>query len=199
MEAAMSHVWMASMLASLVFLIAAASVTVVRVWPRKPELSPEEWADLEGAPAPALQRRAWLGVAIGVASLAAIAAIVITRGVLAFEESDQVRLVVLGIFLAGLIGSALSVSLPVLRGQRHQALDERDRAVLVHAPLAQVVLMIVGLTAWVIALSERFHDDGAVPLVYLNLIFGSIVLLMVVGLPTGILLGYLFQAYDAEG
>lgn len=191
------NAWIAPMLASVVLLVAAAALLLARNWPSRPDLSPEEMADLADAPAPKLKRGAWLGLAIGLVSFGTIAAILITQGAATAWQSDALRLAVLGIFTGGLVGSALSTSLVALPTRK--SLDERDRAVLARAPLAQTTLMILGLAAWIIALSERFHDEGAIPVVYLNLIFGSIVLLMMIGQAVGILLGYRFQAYDAQG
>jgi MFS family permease len=193
------NVWIAPMLASIVLLGATAGMLVARHWPRKSDLSPEEHADLANAPTTALERRAWIGLGIGLVSLGTIAAILMTQGAAASWESDALRLAVLGIFTAGLAGSALSTSLLALPGRSSRGLDERDRAVLARASMAQSILMILGLAAWTIALSERFRDEGAVPVVYLNLIFGSIVLLMMIGQAAGILLGYRLRTYDAQG
>jgi hypothetical protein len=192
------NVWIAPMLASIVLLGATAGILLTRHRPKKSDLSPEEHAELASAPATALERRAWIGLGIGLGSLGTIAAILMTQGAVASWESDGLRLAVLGIFTAGLAGSALSTSLLALPGQSRPRLDERDRAVLARAAMAQSILMILGLAAWTIALSERFRDEGAVPVLYLNLIFGSIVLLMMIGQAAGILLGYRLRAYDAQ-
>ncbi|MGW8284000.1 MAG: hypothetical protein ACWGON_11935, partial [Gemmatimonadota bacterium] len=136
---------------------------------------------------------------IGVVALAAISVLLTREGVVAYDQDNGLRLLVLGIFVVGLLGSVAFTNLPLLRVHTREKLDERDRAVLARAPATQVALMILGLVVWVIALSERFHDEGSVPVVYLYLIFGSVILLMMIGQSLGILLGYWIGVRDARG
>lgn len=191
--------WLVPMLGTVGLLAAVSVVLLVRVWPRTPELTSEEIADMAETPMPLLQKRAWWGLIIGAMALGIIACILTMKGAASYSEDDGLRLLVLGIFMAGLLGSAVVTSLPLLQLRARGKLDERDRAVLARAPTAQVTLMILGLAAWMVTLAERFHDVGSVPVVYLNLVFGSIILLMMIGQSVGILLGYWIGVRDARG
>ena len=112
---------------------------------------------------------------------------------------DDLRLLVLGIFRFGLLGSVGVTNLPLIQLRVRDQLDERDRAVLARAPTAQSTLVLLGLATWLVTLTQRFHDEGAVPVVYLYLIFGSVILLMMIGQSLGIILGYWFGARNGEG
>ncbi|MDH3733171.1 MAG: hypothetical protein OEU54_06530 [Gemmatimonadota bacterium] len=191
--------WMVPTLATVVALAVIALVLVIRTWPARPDLSPEEMADLASTPMPTLQRMAWWGFAIGVTSFGVIAFLLSTRGVMTYWEDDGFRLFVLGVFLVGLLGSVGVTNLPLVRLQSTGGLDERDRAVLARAPTAQMTLALLGLAAWLVALGQKFHDEGAVPMVYLYILFGTVVLLMMIGQSVGIILGYWFGARNAEG
>jgi hypothetical protein len=194
-----SSSWMAPLLGVTSILAVVAVLFLVRVWPRKPELTADELADMAGTPMPPLQKRAWWGLAIGVAALATASVMIATRGAVEYWENDGFRLMVMGIFIAGLLGSALVTHLPLVGLEARGGLDERDRAVLARAPTAQATLLLLGLAAWLVALGQKFHEAGAVPMVYLYLMFGSLVLLMMIGLSVGIILGYWAGGRSAEG
>ena len=70
---------------------------------------------------------------------------------------------------------------------------------LARAPVAQTALIVLGLAGWMVTLAQRFHDEGAVPMVYMYLIFGSVILLMLIGQSLGILLGYWLGMRSGEG
>lgn len=191
--------WMVPVLGSVIGLAIVAVIFVVRAWPATPHLSPEEKAEAADAPMPPLQRRAWWGLAIGTGAFALAAYLLSTRGVMTYWEDDPFRLRVLGIFLVGLLGSVGVTNLPLIRLEALGRLDERDRAVLARAPTAQMALGLIGLATWLVALGQKFHDAGAVPMPYLYVLFGSIILLTMIGQSVGIILGYRFGARNAEG
>jgi len=194
-----SQGWMVPLLAAVILLALVAVVHVMRVLPRKPELSPDELAEIADAPMPTVQKGAWWGFMIGTVAIGAITTILSVAGASAYWEDDNLRLLVVGIFLVGLLGSVGVTNLPLIQLRSREQLDERDRAVLARAPTAQASLMLLGLAAWLIALTQRFHDAGAVPVVYLYLIFGSMVLLMMIGQSVGILLGYWLGVRNGKG
>jgi hypothetical protein len=190
--------WMVPLLGIVSLLAVVAVVYLMRVWPRKPELSPEELAEIGDAPMPTMQKRAIWGFVIGMAAFAIIAAILSAKGAMAYWEDDNLRLQVLGIFMIGLLGSVGVTHLPLIHRRARRQLDERDRTVLSHAPAAQTALVVLGLAAWVVTLAQRFHDTGVVPVVYLYLIFGSVILLMVIGQSLGVLVGYWIGVRDGQ-
>ena len=69
-------------------------------------------------------------------------------------------------------------------------LDERDLAILEKAPALEGLPMILTLVLWVVGLQQTYWDQGAVPLVYLYLIFWSVLLVKALALPVGVLVGY---------
>ena len=186
--------WMVPLLGSVVVLGVVAVFLLARSWPRTGDLTDEERREMADAPMPPMQKSALAGLVLGMAMFGAISWLVSTRGAMTYWEDDGLRLVVLGLFLIGLIGTALVTNLPVLRARSKAGLDERDQAVIARAPTAQATLVVLSLAAWMIVLAERFHDEGAVPMVYLYLIFGTAVLVMMIGQSLGILLGYWFGA-----
>jgi hypothetical protein len=52
------------------------------------------------------------------------------------------------------------------------------------------VAVLVTVAIWMVGLQERYSEAGAVPVVWLMLVFWSCVVASVLALPLGILLGY---------
>jgi len=63
----------------------------------------------------------------------------------------------------------------------------------------QSALVLIGLAIWTTYLTTHFRDEGAVPVVYLYLMFGSVVLLVLMGQSLGALLGYWIGGRGAKG
>ncbi len=194
----LSLIWLPIGLIAVVALGAVAVALLVRSWPKRDELSAEERAEMAATPMPALQKRAWWGLAVTLATLAIITVILMNQGAAAYWEDDSLRLTVVGIFMAGLFGYVVTLLAPLIRGNRHK-LDERDRMVLSRAGAVQSGLVLIALAGWLITLTERFREQGAIPVVYLYLLFGSIVLINLIGQSLGILLGYLIGSANGEG
>ena len=194
----LSLIWLPIGLIAVVALGAVAVALLVRSWPKRDELSAEERAEMAATPMPALQKRAWWGLAVMLATLAIITVILMNQGAAAYWEDDSLRLTVVGIFMAGLFGYVVTLLAPLIRGNRHK-LDERDRMVLSRAGAVQSGLVLIALAGWLITLTERFREQGAIPVVYLYLLFGSIVLINLIGQSLGILLGYLIGSANGEG
>jgi len=145
----------------------------------------------EQAPAAPLQRLAVWAAGIGVVVTTCAVTLVAYFGPDAFEKNDRVRLTVTGVLLLGLLlFTGFLVRVRVWLKREDGALDERDRAILARAPSTQPGAMLITLAAWMIGLTEAYRATGHLPLVYLNLIFWSLVLVDLVALPLGILLGY---------
>jgi len=186
--------WFVPLLATVIVFGVVGAVLIVRAWPQAAQLSPEEREEMARAPMPALQKRAWWGLAIGGVTFMAITAILTTKGAAAYWENDDLRLFVVAIFLGGLFAYVAVVLLALVKEERDGSLDERDQAILRRAATAQSAAIIIALAAWLTALPKMFHSEGAVPVVYLYLMFGSVVLVHMIGQSVGILLGYWFAA-----
>jgi uncharacterized membrane protein YidH (DUF202 family) len=142
-------------------------------------------------PATPLQRISRWGIGVSVVLAAAAVSLVVVNGAKATFDSDGLRIAFTLILLAILIVmGATTIWLRAQVNRRGGLLDERDREILGRAPAAQVAGMLVTLAIWIVGLSEHFHDAGAVPVFYLYLVFWSVVVVDLVGLPVGVLIGY---------
>jgi len=186
-------------LGAVVVLAVAGAVMGAKAWPRKPDLTEEEKAELAGAPMPLVMKRALFGFIIAVVTLGVIMGILMKTGAMAYWEDDDLRLTVLGIFLAGLFAHVLVTGLSMAVAEARGKIDERDQVVLARAPAAQSALVLIGLAVWTFYLTRQFRAEGAVPVVYLYLIFGSVILLVLMGQSLGILLGYWIGGCGAKG
>jgi hypothetical protein len=108
-----------------------------------------------------------------------------------FSDDAAIRLPVTGLALASL---AVAVLVPIRAGRWAAAgagrMDERDRAILTGASASQSGAILITLAVWMIGLAETFRSAGAVPTVFLYLIFWSCLLINVFALLGGIVLAY---------
>jgi hypothetical protein len=177
---------------TLVIVIVLGIVAVAllyRAWPR-PRLTAAERGEMAAAPMPPLKQRAWSGLLIGVLTLATVWILIAGRGAAVYWTDDNFRLTVMLIFIAGLAAHALVTGLLVNRDRRAGLIDERDRAIQARAPVVQSTAVLLTLAAWTVWLGERFHEQGAVPMVYLYLLFGLVILVMMIAQSLGVLLFY---------
>lgn len=194
-----STIWFIPVLLSIVGLGAVGGFLLVRAWPRGAAQTPEERAEMASAPMPPLQKRAWWSLLIGVVTGGTITFLLATNGAVENWDNDGFRLTVTGIFLFGLVLYTVVLLSSVVTGKRDGTFDERDRQILSHSPNAQAAAALLALAAWMICLTEKFREQGAVPVVYLYWIFGSIILVNIIAQAVGILLGYWIVGRRAEG
>lgn len=135
-----------------------------------------------------LQKRALYGLVFGVIWVIAIIVVFILKGgVSTFNEDQGFRLIIDGLWVGGLI---LYLLLFETIGRKPGQVDERDRSIMARAPRVQWLAAIFSLVAWVIALTESYHDAGQIPVIFLYLIFMSILIVSSVAQSVGILIGY---------
>ncbi len=187
------------LLGAVVLLAVVGAVIGAKAWPRKPDLTEEERAELAGAPMPYGMKGALVGFIIAVVTLGVIMGILMKSGAMAYWEDDDLRLIVVGIFLAGLVGHVTVTGLLMAKAEFQGKIDERDQAVMARAPAAQSALVLIGLAIWTTYLTREFRAEGAIPVVYMYLIFGSVILLVLMGQSLGILLGYWIGGRGAKG
>lgn len=145
----------------------------------------------ESLPSTPLQRLARLGLALTLICFSVAAGIVIAYGPQVYWDDDQVRLTAMGFMLAGLaafafVGARAGLWMKTDDGQ----LDERDRAILSGASSGQSGAILVTLAVWQIALAETFRAAGAVPIVFLYLMFWSCMMMTILAWLSGIVIGY---------
>ena len=111
----------------------------------------------------------------------------IEGGVNAFNADVGFRLIVDGLWIGGLV-----VYLILFRSivRKPGQFDERDKLIMDRSPRVQWMAVIIALVAWVIALSEAYHDVGQVPVIFLFLIFMSSLIVSMIAQSVGILIGY---------
>lgn len=185
-----SSLLQAPLLIAVVLLGLLSVVLLARVWSRRADPSPEEREEMACAPVSPSQKGAWWGLLIGVATLSAIGAILATTGAAEYWENDDLRLVVVSIFVGGIIAHPLASNLFRVKAELNESSDEREEAIESRAPIVQPPAILLTLAAWNLMLARRYHDEGAVPMVYLYLIFGSVILVMMITQSLGVLLGH---------
>ncbi len=145
----------------------------------------------ESLPRTPLQRLATGGLLVASAFAVAAAGVVVRFGPERFWDDDTVRLTTTGLALGALAVLAL-VSFRawswIHRDDGH--VDERDRTILGSASMGQSGAMLVTLACWMIGLTETYRASGAVPVVFLYLIFWSLVMVSLLAWLAGIVLGY---------
>jgi len=135
-----------------------------------------------------LQKRALYGLVFGVIwAIAIIVVFILKGGVSTFNDDQGFRLIIDGLWVGGLIVYLLLFE---TIGRKPSLLDERDRLIMAKTPRIQWLAVIFSLVAWVIALTESYHDAGQLPVIFLYLIFMSIIIVSSVAQSVGILIGY---------
>lgn len=135
-----------------------------------------------------LQKRAMYGLAFGVIWSIAIAVVFILKGgVLSFDEDAQFRAIIDGLWIGGLV--VYLVLFETLR-RKQGKMDERDKLIMDLSPRVQWLAVIFTLVAWVITLSEIYHEEKQIPVIFLFIISISILIVSMVSQCLGILIGY---------
>jgi cytochrome bd-type quinol oxidase subunit 2 len=141
-------------------------------------------------PTTSLQHLARGGLAVGVLLAGTAAGIVIVHGPAETYANDVPRLTFTALMLAVL--AAFVTMLLVARSWEKRddgRFDERDKAILDRAHMAQAPAMLLTLAVWMVGLTEAFRGTG-VPTFYLYLVFWSVLAMNLIALPIGILIGY---------
>jgi hypothetical protein len=173
-----------------VILWVILAVVVALAWSfitvRRSQLMLKHVAVPSGEPMPmtAVQRVVWQALVPTLLFAIAAAATVGYYGVLAVWDNDDVRIVVTLLLLAALGGYTYYITrLRTWLVRDDGTLDERDRAILAAAPAGQAPAMMVATAAWMIYLTEAYHETHLVPSAYLLMV--SVIASLV-----GILIGY---------
>jgi len=137
------------------------------------------------------QKRAWYGLAIGIVWAAAIVAVFVIKGAAAFDEDAGMRVMVYGLFIAGVLAYVAMLYITGWRMRREGVImDERDRMILRKVPVYQMFAVLWTLAGWAIALSEVYHDEGQIPVVFTWLMFYSAIIVNIVFASAGALIAY---------
>jgi hypothetical protein len=135
-----------------------------------------------------LQKRAWWGLAIGLAfAVAFVVVFVLMGGIDTFDEDKNFRITIDVLWIGGLLANLVIMELTL---RKPAQVDERDRMIQGRAPRVQWLAVVFTLAAWVIALSEVYHDTGLVPSAYLYIIIMSVLIVSALANCLGIIIGY---------
>ena len=135
-----------------------------------------------------LQKRALYGVAFGVLWAIAIVAVFLLKGGAGnFSEDVQFRSIIDGLWIGGLIAYLILFETLLHKPGK---VDERDKLIMAWAPAIQWRAVIFTMAAWVIALSEVYHEQGQIPVIFLFIVFMSILIVSMIAQCAGILVGY---------
>ena len=135
-----------------------------------------------------LQKRALFGLVFGIFWAVAMAlTFVMKGGASAFDTDQGFRLIINGIWIGGLV---VYLVLYASITRRPASFDERDKLIMDRSSRAQWITVIFSLVAWMIGLTEAYHAEGAVPTVFLYLIFIYTLVASSVAQSAGILIGY---------
>lgn len=135
-----------------------------------------------------LQKRALYGIAFGVIWVIAILIVFLIKGgISTFDQDAQFRGIIYVLWIGGLIAYLILFE-TILR--KPIQVDERDRLIMDLSPKVQWRAVIFTLVAWVIALSEIYRVEGQVPIIFLFLIFMSVLIVSMIAQCLGILIGY---------
>ena len=135
-----------------------------------------------------LQKRALWGLLTGLAFAIAFALVFILKGGIdTFDEDVNFRIIIDILWVGGLVANLVIVNLAL---RKPGMVDERDRMILDRAPRIQWLAVIFTLVAWIIALTEAYHDTGLVPSLFLYVVFMSVLIVSTLAQCLGILIGY---------
>ena len=136
-----------------------------------------------------LQKRALFSFVAGAIITIALIVVFLYKGdVTALDREPGVRF----IMYAALIGVPLVYLILVsLILRKPTQVDERDRLIVDRSARVQWLAVLFTVAAWTIILTEVYHKQRQVPVVFLNLIFVSTLIVGTLGQSLGIFLGYI--------
>lgn len=137
------------------------------------------------------EKRAWYGLAIGIAWTLSMVAVFVMRGVTAFDEDVGMRVIVYILFAAGILAYVAMMYITGWRMSRDGVIqDERDKLILRRVPVYQMFAVLFTLAIWMVALTETYDEEGQIPIVFPYLIFESAIVVNIVFASAGTLIAY---------
>ena len=135
-----------------------------------------------------LQKRALYSLVIGLILTAVLIAFLVAQGdITAFDRDPNLRLIMYAVLIGVPLIYLILVNLTL---RKPTQVDERDKIIIERSVRTQWLAIIFSLAAWTIILTEIYHNQGQVPVAFLNLIFISILIISTLSQSLGILTGY---------
>ncbi len=187
--------WLAvSLGVSALLLAVVGGLVLLRLRTSCPPLSPEEQAEWAAAPMSPLHKIAWTGVLVGAVECLLLGAILSgSGGAAVYWEDDTLRLQVMAVFILGLVVTG------ALGAFAQAKADEREQSALAWGSRMQSVAVLVTMALGVVSLTMRFHEEGAIPVVYAYLGFGMIFIVHSVANFFGFLVGLRATRLHGQG
>ena len=146
------------------------------------------------------QKRAWYGLAMGIIWTLAMVALFVIRGATAFDEDTGMRFTAYAIFAAGVLAYVAMLYVTGWRMRKQgPIMDERDRMILRKVPVYQMLAVLFTLAAWSVILTEVYHEQGQVPVVFPTLMFFSAIIVNIVFASAGTLIAYWSDEQHGQG
>jgi hypothetical protein len=134
-----------------------------------------------------LQKRALYSLIIGLIMAAGLVAVFTIEGIDTLNGESGYRFIVYALWVGVPLVYGILVHLTL---RKPTQIDERDCLIIERSARTQLLGIIFSLAAWTIILTEVFHDTRQVPVIYLTLIFISVLVISTLSQSLGILLGY---------
>jgi hypothetical protein len=134
-----------------------------------------------------LQKRALYSLLTGFVMAGALTVLFIVKGAAAFDEDEGFRFIVYALWIGVPVVYLILINLTL---RKPTQIDERDRQIIERAPKTQLLAIFLTLAAWLIVLTEVHRDSGQIPVIYLTLIFISLLIVSTLAQSLGILIGY---------
>ena len=166
----------------------------------KPVKDDREMGPIEKTPMTSLQKRAWIGLGVGLIVCIALVYLFSTYGIMTVMETDRLRHIYTGFWIGGLLLYVFIVIGHLAKSEFGKAIvDERDQRILSRAPIVQRVAVLLAVVAWSVALTESFRGTGGIPTDYMYVIVASVFIIDLMAFSIGILLGYWWMERYGQG
>ncbi len=166
----------------------------------KPVKDDREMGPIEKTPMTSLQKRAWIGLGVGLIVCTALIYLFSTYGIMTVMETDRLRHIYTGFWIGFLLLYVIIVMGHVAKAEFGKAIvDERDRRILSRAPNIQRIAILLTVVAWSIALTESFRGTDGIPTDYMYVIVASALIVDLMAFSVGILLGYWWMERYGQG
>ncbi|MFC2010087.1 hypothetical protein ACFLUL_00710 [Chloroflexota bacterium] len=134
-----------------------------------------------------LQKRAMYSLGIGIILATILIVVFILKDISTFNKDQGFRLIVYALWVGVPLAYLITMNLTL---RKPEQIDERDRLIMAKAPKVQYLAVLFSLVVWTITLTEVFHDQGQVPVIYLTIIMISTLIISTIAQSAGILIGY---------
>lgn len=134
-----------------------------------------------------LQKRALYALIIGLILAVGLIAVFSIKGIDILNGESGFRFIVYVLWVGVPVVYGILINLTL---RKPTQIDERDRRIIERSARTQLLGIIFSLAAWTIILTEVYHDAAQVPVIFLTLIFISVLVISTLAQSLGILLGY---------